>query len=67
MLKLYPISLVKIGGMPWPATCETHYYAQLGLPEKSCAIKGFFVCFIVWEGHAQGAWVLSSVLVRKAI
>ena len=30
--------------MPWPQTGETHYHAQLGLPEKGRAIKGLVVC-----------------------
>ena len=30
--------------MPWPRTGATQYYAQLGLPDKVCAIKGLVVC-----------------------
>ncbi len=30
--------------MPWPQTGATHYYAQLGLPDKGRAIKGLVVC-----------------------
>ena len=30
--------------MPWPKTVATHNYAQLGLPNKGCAIKGLVVC-----------------------
>ncbi len=30
--------------MPWPRTGETHYHAQLGLPDKGRAIKAFVVC-----------------------
>ncbi len=31
--------------MPWPQTGAAHYHAQLGLPEKGRAIKGFVVCY----------------------
>ncbi len=31
-------------GMPWPQTGATQYHAQLGLPDKSRAIKGLVVC-----------------------
>ncbi len=36
------ITLVWVGGILWPSTLtgETHYYAQWGLPNKDCAIKG---------------------------
>ena len=30
--------------MPWTLTGETQYHAQLGLPDKGCAIKGLVVC-----------------------
>ena len=30
--------------MPWPKTDATQYNAQLGLPDKGCAIKGLVVC-----------------------
>ena len=30
--------------MPWPQTGATQYHAQLGLPDKGRAIKGFVVC-----------------------
>ena len=30
--------------MPLPQTGATHYHAQLGLPDKGRAIKGFVVC-----------------------
>ena len=30
--------------MPWPKTGETHYHAQLVLPDKDRAIKGLVVC-----------------------
>ncbi len=30
--------------MPWPKTGATHYHANLGIPDKSLAIKGLFVC-----------------------
>ena len=32
-------AIVRVGEMPWPKTDATHYYAQLGLPGKGCAIK----------------------------
>ena len=31
--------------MPWLQTGETHYHAQLGLPDKVCAIKGLVVSY----------------------
>ena len=31
--------IVRVVGKPWHKTCATHYHAQLGLPEKGCAIK----------------------------
>jgi len=31
--------------MPWPQTGVTHYHAQLGLPDKGRAMKGFVVCY----------------------
>ncbi len=36
--------------MPLPQTGATHYNAQLGLPDKGRAIKGWVF------GTAQGAW-----------
>ncbi len=30
--------------MPWPQTGGTQYHAQLGLPDKDCAIRGLVVC-----------------------
>ncbi len=30
--------------MHWPKTGATQYYAQLGLPDKGCIIKGLVVC-----------------------
>ena len=30
--------------MPWPQAGATQYHAQLGLPDKGRAIKGFVVC-----------------------
>ena len=30
--------------MPWPQTGGTQYHAQLGLPDKGCAIRGLVVC-----------------------
>ncbi len=30
--------------MYWPQTGATQYHAQLGLPDKGRAIKGFVVC-----------------------
>ena len=29
--------------MPWPKISATHYYAQLGLPDKGRAMKGLVV------------------------
>ena len=29
--------------MPWPQTGSTQYHAQLGLPHKGRAIKGFVI------------------------
>ncbi len=31
--------------MPWPQTGATQYLAQVGLPDKSRAIKGLVVCY----------------------
>ena len=31
------------GGIPWPKTGATQYYAQLGFPDKGRAIKGLLV------------------------
>ena len=36
--------IVLVGGMPWPKTGATQYHAQLSLPDKGRAIKGFVVC-----------------------
>ncbi len=33
--------------MPWHQTGATHYYTQLGLPDKGHAIKGLVVCYPV--------------------
>ena len=30
--------------MPLPQTGETQYHAQLGLPDKGCALNGLEVC-----------------------
>ena len=47
--------IVRVGGTPWPKkTGATHYHAQLGLPDKGCAIKGLVVCYIVWLGSTKG-------------
>ena len=35
-----------VGGMPLPKKDETHYHAQLGLPDKVHSIKGL----VVWKG-----------------
>ncbi len=58
------------GGKPWPQKGKTHYQAQLGLPDKGCAIKGLVVCYVVWLwsmgwvlGQVQGAW--SSLLLES--
>ncbi len=32
--------------MHWPQTGATHYHAQLGLPDKVCAIKGLVVSYL---------------------
>ena len=40
-------------------TGATHYYAQLGHPDKGHAIKGFVVCYIVWlesKIYGMGLW-----------
>ena len=41
------------GGMLWPKTGATHKYAQLGLPDKGCAIKEL----VFW-------WVLIKTIPR---
>ena len=30
--------------MTWPQTGATQHHAQLGIPDKGCAIKGLVVC-----------------------
>ena len=35
---------VKIRGLPWSPKGATQYHAQLGLPDKGCAIKVLVVC-----------------------
>ncbi len=40
--------------MPWPKTGATHYHAQLGLPDKRRAIKGFLVCNDIISMNRQG-------------
>ncbi len=42
--QMHDINSMSMGGMPWPQTGATQYLAQLGLPEKGRAIKGFVVC-----------------------
>ena len=55
-------SIVWVRGIFWPLTGTTNNFAQLGLPDKGLAIKGFVVCYVVWLGsmkaslgHALGA------------
>ena len=36
--------------MPRPHTDATYYYAQLGLSDKGCAIKGLVVCLESMKG-----------------
>ncbi len=33
--------------MPWPKTGANHCYAQLGVPDKGCAIKELIVCCVL--------------------
>ncbi len=54
--------------MPWPKkTGATHYHAQLGLPDKGRAIKGFVVCWSMarindlWDGSMDKRKVRSLV------
>ncbi len=49
-------------------------HAQLGLPNKGCAINGLVVCYVVWliaiiygMGLWTSAWVWSLVVVRMTI
>ena len=51
---------VRVGRMPWPQRGAIHYHALLGLQDKSRAMR--WVC-----EPAQGAWVVSVVVVRMAI
>ncbi len=62
--------------MPWSQkTGATHYHAQLGLPDKSRAIKGLVVCWSMarindlWDGSMDKRKVrgLVPVVVRMAI
>ncbi len=34
------ILIVRVEEMPWPKTGASNFHAQLGLPDKSLAIKG---------------------------
>ncbi len=36
--------IVWVGGTPWPKQGTNQYHAQLGLPDKVCAIKGLVFC-----------------------
>ncbi len=53
--------------MPWSKADTTHYHAQLRIPDKGRAIKGFVVCN-VWDleplnilnGLAQDSYQSSS-------
>ena len=48
--------------MPWPQTVTTHYHAQLGFQNKSRAIKGLIVCYVVWLGsmiYGMGLWTIA--------
>ncbi len=52
--------------MPWPQTGATNYHAQLGHPDKDRAIKGLFVCYVVWLGsmiYGMGLWTQRKVRV----
>ena len=37
----------KVGELSWPKTGATPYHAQLGLPDKGCAIKELVVCLVL--------------------
>ena len=50
--------------MPWPETGATHYYEQLGLPDKGRAIKGLTVCLLA---TSERCIVWSLVVARMAI
>ncbi len=59
----------KGGGMPCPQTGPTQYHAQLGLPDKSRAIKRLVVCnnwdlepMDLLKGLALGCYQLSPEL-----
>ncbi len=39
--------IVQLGGMAWSQTGAAHYHAQQGPPDKDCAIKELFVCYVV--------------------
>ena len=41
----------RVGGMPWPQTCATHYHAHLGSPDKDRAIKRLIVCNVLYQGY----------------
>ena len=56
--------------MPWPQTGATHYHAQLGHPDKSRAIKGLVVCYVVWLGsmmYGMGLWASARCVVRSLV
>ncbi len=53
---------------------SARYHAQLGLPDKSRAIKELVTCYVVWLGSiewlfgpAQGTWAWSLFVVKMAI
>ncbi len=41
--------------MPRPQTGATHYYSQLGHPDKVCTIKGLIVCYVICLGSMDGS------------
>ncbi len=46
-------------GIALAKTSTTHYYAQLGILDNGCAIKGLVACYVVWLGsiiYWKGLW-----------
>ena len=68
MLKKIPSArcaalIVRVGEMPWPKSSTTHYYEQLGLQDKDCAINELVVC---WVLHYLMPWAIEHSMFKLA-